>query len=117
MGLLWVGELAELLGCSFFDQLLCLPEYIDEELARATRHTWCALSRACHAHSYELAPTLGELESMAGAVEELLSKLLGQGGLLRARTVTLTCVGRGRSASQRIVDLRAGDLVACKQGK
>ena len=73
IGQLWVGELATLSTCSFFDQLLCLPTYLsDEDLARRARHTWCALSQACHAHPYELAPTLGELEDIIGSVSELL---------------------------------------------
>jgi len=73
VGQLWVGELAALSNCSFFDQLLCLPTYLsDDDLARSARHTWCGLSRACHAHPYELAPTLGELEDLIGSVSDLL---------------------------------------------
>jgi hypothetical protein len=42
-------------------QLICLPYYLDETLARQAAYTWAALSGACHYHPYELAPTSGEL--------------------------------------------------------
>lgn len=43
-------------------QLICLREYLDPTRAGEIAHAWAALSRACHHHPYELAPTAGELE-------------------------------------------------------
>ena len=43
-------------------QLICLREYLAPEKAGAIAHAWASLSRACHHHPYELAPTVGELE-------------------------------------------------------
>lgn len=45
-------------------QFICLREYApaaEKELAGRLHHAWTALSRACHHHGYELAPTAGEL--------------------------------------------------------
>jgi hypothetical protein len=76
VGQLWVGEQADLLSCSFFDQLLCLPAYLaDDDTVSLARHTWCALSRACHAHPYELAPTLGEVQDLIDSVEEVVASV------------------------------------------
>jgi hypothetical protein len=45
-------------------QMICLRDYLDdEELAGRVHHAWNALSRACHQHPYELAPTVGELSA------------------------------------------------------
>ena len=61
-------------------QLLCLGEYLgDEEGARDARYTWVALSRACHHHVYELAPTGEELEGLmkrVGALAEAIRALV-----------------------------------------
>ena len=38
-------------------------------------HAWSALSRACHHHAYELAPTAGELQSWFLVVRELIQKV------------------------------------------
>lgn len=43
-------------------QLLCLPAYFASPvLASDVAHAWSALSRACHHHAYELAPSATEL--------------------------------------------------------
>ena len=43
-------------------QLLCLEAMLgDEDTARRAHAAWGALSRACHYHAYELAPTGEEL--------------------------------------------------------
>ena len=73
---LWVGELTGLLACSFFDQLLCMPTFMrDADVASQARHTWSALSRACHAHPYELAPTLEEVRTLLDSVGQVLVKV------------------------------------------
>jgi hypothetical protein len=56
--------------CSTHAQLLCLREFWpDREEAGHIHHAWNALTRACHHHPYELAPTAGELEGWFGVVE------------------------------------------------
>ena len=57
-------------------QLVCLAEYLpDTDLAGRTRHTWHALSQACHHHPYELAPGRDELSAWMATVGELLAAL------------------------------------------
>jgi hypothetical protein len=48
-------------GCSMRSQLLCLTAYLDPDTATRAAYLSAALSRACHYHSYELAPTAAEL--------------------------------------------------------
>jgi hypothetical protein len=57
----WAARRIPLDSCPTTQQLICLREYLDDELAGAVHHAWTALSSACHHHPYELAPTVGEL--------------------------------------------------------
>lgn len=59
-------------------QLISLRFYLhhDPELASEIRWVWHRLSRACHAHPYELAPTLAELQGWIAAVTRLKQELL-----------------------------------------
>jgi len=52
-------------------QLVCL-RMMSSDLARPVQlhEAWGALSRACHHHPYELAPTAAELSAWIGVVEE-----------------------------------------------
>lgn len=76
VGSLWVGPRAGLRNCSMAAQLTCLRFYLDDpELARRTRQCWFGLSRGCHAHPYELAPTAGELATWLAEVEAFLTHL------------------------------------------
>jgi hypothetical protein len=60
--------------CNMAAQLVSLPFYLDDEdLARRVRDCWYSLSNACHAHPYELAPTVGELEGWLDVVERLVA--------------------------------------------
>lgn len=59
-------------GCSMRTQLICLRSYLDDtRFAARSAHAWSALSRACHHHPYELAPTAGELQAWFTVVREL----------------------------------------------
>lgn len=59
--------------CSMAAQLVCLPFYMaDADVARRARQGWYALSSACHAHPYELAPTVAELRGLLDEVEEFI---------------------------------------------
>jgi hypothetical protein len=82
IGLVWVGDLRPLADCPFRQQLLCLPTYLaDAALARNISSAWHGLSAACHAHPYELAPSLGELEQWMGVTGNLLAHLVSDGAL------------------------------------
>jgi hypothetical protein len=75
---LWTRRALDLHGCSLRTQLICLRSYLDDApLAARAGHAWSALSRACHHHAYELAPTSTELESWLSAVGELLERVEG----------------------------------------
>jgi hypothetical protein len=72
----WTADIAGLRACPMTSQLICLPHCLgDDNLARRTRQCWNALSNACHAHPYELAPTAGELTNWLDLVDELLRHL------------------------------------------
>jgi hypothetical protein len=70
---LWQRRTLDLQGCSMRAQLICLRTYLgDAELAARTGHAWSALNRACHHHTYELAPTAWELDGWFSVVDELI---------------------------------------------
>ncbi|HEV3382453.1 MAG TPA: hypothetical protein VG142_15925 [Trebonia sp.] len=56
-------------------QLICLPRYLDETLARQVAFTYAALSNACHYHPYELAPTAAELSGWIEDVAALVARI------------------------------------------
>jgi hypothetical protein len=65
----WDGWADGVEDCSMTAQLVCLPFYMeDAQMARRVRQCWCALSSACHAHPYELAPTVAELRGLLDEV-------------------------------------------------
>jgi hypothetical protein len=71
----WERRTLDLHGCSMRVQLICLRTYLgDADLAARASHAWSALSRACHHHPYELAPTAAELQGWLSVVEELTEK-------------------------------------------
>ena len=72
----WRSKNLPVAECSTKAQLLCLSEYLkDQPLAKEAHHVWSALSRACHHHPYELAPTAGELVGWVGMVTVLAGQL------------------------------------------
>ena len=73
---LWEHRTVDLHACSMRTQLICLRTYLeDARLAARTSHASAALSRACHHHPYELAPTAAELQSWFSVVRELIRKV------------------------------------------
>jgi hypothetical protein len=56
-------------------RLLCLPEYVSTAVAHDASYLWSVLSRACHQHPYELAPTAGELTDWLTGVERVIRRL------------------------------------------
>jgi hypothetical protein len=72
---LWERRTLDLQRSSMRVQLICLRTYLgDADLAARAGHAWSALSRACHHHPYELAPTAAELRGWLAVVEELIQK-------------------------------------------
>ena len=75
---LWGHRGLDLHGCTMRTQLICLRRYLDDGgLAARAGHAWSALSRACHHHPYELAPTAAELGSWLSVVGELVERVEG----------------------------------------
>jgi hypothetical protein len=56
-------------------RLLCLVEYVPTRLARDTAFVWAVLSRVCHHHPYELAPTGAELEMWVDEAARVVQEL------------------------------------------
>jgi len=73
---LWERHSLDLSACPVRAQLICLRSYLgDPDLAARTSHAWAALSRACHHHPYELAPTSAELRAWFLVVGELMQRV------------------------------------------
>ena len=73
---LWDQNLPGLRRASRATQLACLGYASpDRDLTDGVRVAWHALSRACHHHQYELAPTAPELEMWIDKVERLIERL------------------------------------------
>src|SRR5687767_8373605 len=56
--------------CSGRVQFICLQWFVDRAVAHEAQQVWAELSRACHVHAYELAPTGHELERWIARVEQ-----------------------------------------------
>ena len=73
---LWRHRALDLEGCPIRAQLICLRTYLGHgELAARAGHAWSALNRACHHHTYELAPTAWELDAWFSVVGELIHEV------------------------------------------
>ena len=79
---LWAQAAPGVENASARAQLVCLPEYVDTELAGRVRYAWHALSTACHHHAYELPPIISELNGWLDDVEALIDEVrrLGRAG-------------------------------------
>lgn len=58
-------------ACPTRAQLLCLREYLPKERAGEVYEAWAVLTRACHHHAYEVAPTVWELGVVTATVRKL----------------------------------------------
>jgi hypothetical protein len=56
-------------------RLLCLATFVPDDLAHDATFLWSVLSRACHHHAYELAPTWGELDDWLTQAERVCANL------------------------------------------
>jgi hypothetical protein len=74
---LWAGRPGAdgLSGGTMRSQLLCLTAYVDQDVAARAAYLASALSRACHYHPYELAPTASELSRWLDETTGLLPLL------------------------------------------
>ena len=81
MDQLWARRAPGVAALSARAQLTCLPEYLrDAPLAGEVAFTWAALSRACHAHAYDVGPTAEELEARFAVVDRLVARLVAAAG-------------------------------------
>ena len=84
MAALWAGrpEASGLSGRAMRSQLLCLTAYVDKDMATRAAYLSAALSRACHYHPYELAPTASELTRWLNETADLVTLLQSHAGAL-----------------------------------
>jgi hypothetical protein len=61
--------------CANRPRLLCLREYVPDELAERTAFLWATLSRACHHHAYELSPNADEISGWIADAEAVVTEL------------------------------------------
>jgi len=71
----WAATVPSLVGRPTRHQLLAMPVLIGLEAADVARVAWYGLSRAVHHHTYELAPTVAELQGWHQEVTTLLTYL------------------------------------------
>ncbi|MEV4516100.1 hypothetical protein AB0K00_44960 [Dactylosporangium sp. NPDC049525] len=76
----WQRKAPSLVGRPMRHQLLALPVFADPEIAAIGRSAWHGLSRAVHHHTYELAPTVAELEGWNRDVARLVNRLAPEAG-------------------------------------
>jgi hypothetical protein len=73
VAMVWHGQVLPMRSANATAQMVSLPFYLaDQDLAKRVRQCWSSLSNACHAHPYELAPTVSELEGWLTVVDELV---------------------------------------------
>ena len=71
----WSAKASGTEDTSMRAQLLCLEATLGgDEVARRAHGAWGALSRACHYHAYELAPTSEELRGWCEDVEVVIER-------------------------------------------
>jgi hypothetical protein len=77
MAELWASkrQAAKMSRCTMRSQLLCLTAYVDPGTASRAAYVFAALSRACHYHSYELAPTAAELTRWLDQTAQIVTQL------------------------------------------
>jgi hypothetical protein len=80
MALLWAAQpgAASLPNSAMRSQLLCLTAYLGPDTATRAAYLSAAVSRACHYHPYELAPTATELTRWLTETAHLLTLIREQ---------------------------------------
>src|SRR3954447_15234748 len=64
--------------CANHTRLLCLREYIPDEIAERAGFLWATLSRACHHHPYELTPIGSEIDGWLDEADQITEQLRTQ---------------------------------------
>jgi len=79
MAELWAAhrQTAGLSAATMRSQELCLHPYLDPATASRITYLLPALSRVCHYHPYELAPTAAELTGWLDQVAQTLTQIQG----------------------------------------
>ena len=74
---LWAAhrQAAGLSAATLRSQELCLTAYLDPAAVGRAVYLLAALSRACHYHPYELAPTAAELTGWLDQAGQLITQL------------------------------------------
>ncbi len=73
---LWANTFPGVEQASRSTQLICMGQLLnDEVLVADVRSAWASLSRACHHHHYELAPTADELNRWLVQLKRLVETL------------------------------------------
>ena len=88
MAMLWAAraQATGLSACSMRSQVLCLTAYLDRPTAARTAYLLAALSRACHYHPYELAPTAAELTGWLNEATQLVKLVQARGATSISQT-------------------------------
>src|SRR5947209_3135731 len=69
----WESRQAGVVRCrSTRPKLVCLPTYLNDDIAFRAAHAWVALSGVCHVGGYDLDPSLDELEGWMDVVDEFI---------------------------------------------
>jgi hypothetical protein len=77
---LWSRRSPGLAGCPTRIQLICLSAAgLEADVAQQVRHTWAALSTACHHHPFEVGPSSQELNQWIGVATRLSEAVESQG--------------------------------------
>lgn len=76
----WASRRIALAGCSTRAQLACLSGYSEgRDIAALARQAWGELTRACHHHAYDLAPSWLEVEAALSAAEAVCRQVVSEG--------------------------------------
>ncbi len=77
MAELWAAnrQAAGLSAATMRSQELCLTAYLDPATASRITYLFAALSRACHYHPYELAPTAAELTDYLDQAAQIVTQM------------------------------------------
>jgi hypothetical protein len=84
----WTAIAPAMTDCPMRSQLVCLRGYIPADLAAQVSHLWWVLSRACHHHAYELAPSAQELERWLYETDAVTRALKTAAGAERSKSPT-----------------------------
>lgn len=76
----WDMQAPAVAGTSMRAMFLALHAFVDDAGGIADGYaTWCRLSRACHHHPYDLAPTSAEVQQWVEAASRFCERLAAEG--------------------------------------